>query len=416
MPTQFLKFLVLLLITRGNSYKPIFGSRSNIKSNKSPYFNTCYLSGTQFSYCFNTCGQETYEKYLNVRQKFLSVKGSGAGAIDIPIPAGNPYVRYTSKYWFTQLVNIPSSRILRLVRHHLLFSTFWSSLLTYLYLKGWLGAFVIHNMIPWSILSSVLSLLLVFRTNSAYDRFWEGKKLIISVLAKIRSLCMQVKSVVECNNDDSYDKDHVEKNRGRFASLSLAFLPVLLNHLAYENPEYLTEQEQQNEYASIFDRASVENNDVLSPSDRSSILAASNRPLRCLQLMMNTVMALPVAKAHDLLWLDLIALNQLVADMERIVRTPVPMSYSRHTSRFLSLFFFTFPLTLLPSIGVSTVPVTLFFCWAMFSIEEIGHDIENPFDKARRNDLLGVDSLLNRIKRDVGEIFSCPRYYSNGEK
>lgn len=270
--------------------------------------------------------------------------------------------------------------------------------------------FLIHNMVPWSILASMLSLLLVFRTNSAYDRFWEGKKLVTGLLHHVRSLCMQVNSVIEWNGADEYDKDVMEKNRRRFASLSVAFLPVLLNHLAYEKPEYLTEQEQQNEYASIFDRASVEDHDVLSPSDRSSILAASNRPLRLLQLMMNTAMSFPIGKAHDLIWLDLIGLNQRVADMERIVRTPVPMSYSRHTSRFLSLFFFTFPLVLLPSLGASTIPVTSFFCWALFSIEEIGHDIENPFDKARRNDLLGVDSLVNRIERDVREIFDCPQY------
>lgn len=350
----------------------------------------------------------TSENSIALRGKGTSNSGE---ALLGGIPPPTPFTRYTSRYWFSQLINLPHSRILDRIKNHLLWSTLWSAFLTFMYTTGRLSGFVIHNMVPWSILASVLSLLLVFRTNSAYDRFWEGKKLMTQLLHVIRLLCMQVNSVIEWNTDETYEKKVLELNRRRFASLAVAFLPVLLNHLAYEKPEYLTEQEQQTEFTSIFNRATVEEHDVLSPSDRATILGARNRPLRTLQLLINSVSSLPVGRSHDILWNTLGTLNEIVAGMERIVRTPVPMSYSRHTSRFLSIYIFTLPLTLLPALGTLTIPVTSFFCWGLFSIEEIGHDIENPFDKARREGLLSVDSIVKRIERDVREIFSCPHYY-----
>ena len=51
--------------------------------------------------------------------------------------------------------------------------------------------------------------------------------------------------------------------------------------------------------------------------------------------------------------------------------------YSRHTSRFLSLFCFTLPLVLLPTMGLTVIPTLAIVSWALFSIEEIGHTIGN---------------------------------------
>lgn len=64
---------------------------------------------------------------------------------------------------------------------------------------------------------------------------------------------------------------------------------------------------------------------------------------------------------------------------ETIVRTPVPWSYSRHTSRFLTLWSGTLPLALVPIFGWLTLPVTTIICWCLLGIEEIGHLIEQPF-------------------------------------
>jgi len=64
---------------------------------------------------------------------------------------------------------------------------------------------------------------------------------------------------------------------------------------------------------------------------------------------------------------------------ERILTTPIPLPYSRHTSRMLSIFCLTLPFILVKQIGFLVIPVTIAICWGLFSIEEIGHYIENPF-------------------------------------
>ena len=74
-------------------------------------------------------------------------------------------------------------------------------------------------------------------------------------------------------------------------------------------------------------------------------------------------------------------LSNQVALCERVVKQPVPLSYSRHTSRFLSVYLFSLPFSLLPDTGWLTVVIVTIIAWSFLSIQEIGHFIEQPFDK-----------------------------------
>jgi hypothetical protein len=81
------------------------------------------------------------------------------------------------------------------------------------------------------------------------------------------------------------------------------------------------------------------------------------------------------------------------ANCEKILRTPVPWSYSRHTSRFLSLWIGTLPLALVGTVNKWLVlPITVATGYAMLGIEEIGHLIEQPFmgDKVEGENALFV--------------------------
>ena len=60
--------------------------------------------------------------------------------------------------------------------------------------------------------------------------------------------------------------------------------------------------------------------------------------------------------------------------------TPVPLSYSRHTSRFFSVYTFTLPLALCDSLNLWLLPPAVaIVSWVIYATEEIGHIIENPF-------------------------------------
>ncbi|CAN0169188.1 unnamed protein product, partial [Phaeothamnion confervicola] len=64
---------------------------------------------------------------------------------------------------------------------------------------------------------------------------------------------------------------------------------------------------------------------------------------------------------------------------ERILGTPVPRSYSRHTSRFLTFYCLTLPVVLVPHTELFTAPIVGAVCWGLMSIEEIAYTIEQPF-------------------------------------
>jgi putative membrane protein len=62
----------------------------------------------------------------------------------------------------------------------------------------------------------------------------------------------------------------------------------------------------------------------------------------------------------------------IIGSSERIVQTPVPLTYARHTSRFLSMFCLTAPIALVGELGAYVVPFVGIIAWSLFGIQEIG--------------------------------------------
>lgn len=95
-------------------------------------------------------------------------------------------VRYSSDQWIECLISLPKSNVIKLIGKSLLFMAAWTALLTWLYKRS----LIVCKIPPTvhTILGSALSLLLVFRTNSSYDRFWEGRKAWGSVVFLSREL------------------------------------------------------------------------------------------------------------------------------------------------------------------------------------------------------------------------------------
>ena len=93
------------------------------------------------------------------------------------------------------------------------------------------------------------------------------------------------------------------------------------------------------------------------------------------------------------------ALASSIGACERLVQTPVPLSYARHTSRFLSLWCLTLPLPLAPLLGPVLTPAAICcITWGLFGIQEIGLWIEDPFKGE-----LELSVLSDTIFCDVSE-------------
>jgi putative membrane protein len=93
------------------------------------------------------------------------------------------------------------------------------------------------------------------------------------------------------------------------------------------------------------------------------------------------------------------SLNVQLGCCERILKQPVPLSYSRHSSRFLSLYMLSLPFSLVASLGWLTIPVVSAICWSFVSIQEIGHFIEEPFNKLTQ--VIPLNQIISVIWYDT---------------
>jgi putative membrane protein len=206
-----------------------------------------------------------------------------------------------------------------------------------------------------TLIGTVLSLLLVFRTNSSYDRFWEGRKQWGAINNECRNLARQ-------------------------ASAWLAGDPALLREVISWTIAFPFATMQRLQKSTGIGTTLTD----VSPSDVANIEASHHPPLAVSCLLTRRVLT-----ARDRGLIDsrqLIALDQnieLLVDYcgacERIRSTPLPFAYAVHLRRVLIAYCLTLPLALVKDFGWGTIPATFLISYALFGVEEIGVEIEDPF-------------------------------------
>jgi len=222
-----------------------------------------------------------------------------------------------------------------------------------------------------TLMGSGLSLLLVFRTNTANQRFHEGRKIWNDILDHCRDIAMSI----------SLFQADAGPKRIRIVRTSLQAFPfVMQEHVrSWESPAMKGRRQallQEIELAK-YDMDHIE---------KKKSCHTRNKPLHITARLMKVIGS--IANSEDdrftnreRVWL-LSMVNKLshtVGRCERLVQTPVPLSYARHTSRFLSIWCLTLPLAMVGTYRWLTAPVVFLIAWALFGIQEIGHSIEDPF-------------------------------------
>ena len=104
-------------------------------------------------------------------------------------------IKYNPKIWFTQILKVPKSDTLRILLPEMLILASMTALLTYVELTYFKDLHIFKDAIAvYSLIGFVLSLLLVFRTNTAYDRWWEGRKKWGELVNNTRTLAIKIAS------------------------------------------------------------------------------------------------------------------------------------------------------------------------------------------------------------------------------
>eukprot|EP00747_Dinoflagellata_sp_TGD_P103878 gnl/TRDRNA2_/TRDRNA2_169103_c1_seq1.p1 gnl/TRDRNA2_/TRDRNA2_169103_c1~~gnl/TRDRNA2_/TRDRNA2_169103_c1_seq1.p1 ORF type:complete len:483 (+),score=41.28 gnl/TRDRNA2_/TRDRNA2_169103_c1_seq1:48-1451(+) len=261
-------------------------------------------------------------------------------------PAGGA-PRYSSSEWLKDMMTLPVSVVLRRIGGHLAFNIAIASAVVAAQHYGYL-TFALPAL-PHTMLGGFLSLLLVFRTNAAYGRFWEGRGLWGQINNWVRNLATSAAA---------YVRPVAPAESDSFIKALIAY-PYSVADACLSKPGTAADPfEKCTLMQTALAAASAEGEKVFKPSS----------PRAYMYSMQLSRMANIVGYLCD-----------SAGGLGKITNTPVPLSYSRHTSRFLTIWAATLPLVLAPMFKLWTVPIVGVVCWFIFGIEEIGHLIEQPF-------------------------------------
>ncbi len=212
-----------------------------------------------------------------------------------------------------------------------------------------------------SLLGFVVSLLLVFRTNSAYERWWEARKLLGNLNDNSRYLAVKARSYAKLGMDERF----------RLAEWMCAYVWSIKEHMRDKIHDYSAE---------------------LVPVDyRTAYLKSEHKPIFLMYRLAEHFTGLCEQNRisqHGLQTLEtaLKPLGDLVGGCERIKNTPIPLAYTLHLRRIILLYVLSLPFGLIHDYKWWTIPVTMIVYYIMAGIEYIGEEIEEPFGRDE-NDL-----------------------------
>lgn len=284
-------------------------------------------------------------------------------------------IEYETKHWSGILFRFHGS-VLPQIAWRVLLVTLVAALITYGELS--LGWELPKSRTLHAIVGVALGLLLVFRTNASYDRFWEGRIQIGAMVNNTRDLARQTAS---------YLADSPFEVRERIGHLIIALFASIRRSLRRE-------------------REAPELVDLLAEAECEQLIHASAPPLLVARWLSDAYAA--EARAGRLseervrmIDAGVSSLVDLWGGAERILKTPVPFAYAHHIKGFLSIFCLTAPMALIDTMGWYTPLGAAVVAYGLYGIEEIGIEIEEPFGYDAND--LPLDGIGQTIAKNVSE-------------
>lgn len=284
---------------------------------------------------------------------------------------------YNPKNWLNLIFAFHRSDTFRMLLPAMIGMAIFSSLVAYIEIEllslKYKSSIAMH-----SILGFALSLLLVFRTNTAYDRWWEGRRLWGTFVNHSRSLSIKLATFIPPDS-------HEERVRIR----------VLLSNYFLAARDHLREKINLHEWESH------------PQIDNKKLAAASHIPNAILLALTQEIDACQRKGLFDntrflMLNEELRSLAESMGACERIHNTPIPYSYSMFLKKIIFFYTITMPFGFVSEFQYAMIPIVVFIFYTFTSIELLAEEIEDPFG----NDVndLPTDELAERIQLSIHEI------------
>ncbi|KAG0376809.1 hypothetical protein BGX24_007179 [Mortierella sp. AD032] len=311
-----------------------------------------------------------------------------------------------------------------------------------------------YNLSLVSVMGMVVSLLLVFRTNTAYDRYWEGRRLWSQMTLSIRNLTrvtwvcvaetetrdvLEKKSAINLlvafafatkhylREEYGYDYDdmidllaHIPKYSLPTSTQPMEWrtdVPTPLATLQVQGgqtsrtSEKATQQQQEghaSKVSGISTTGHAETRHRRQQSKRRALafdfLTPTNIPVELSYYIGSYIKSCSAKQKVDASTLtvmnnSLVSLIDCLTGFERILRTPIPLAYSIHLHHATWIYLFALPYQLVANSGPLMIPAVMLAAFTLLGILGIGYEIENPFNDDYND--LPLDDFCKVIQAEV---------------
>lgn len=216
------------------------------------------------------------------------------------------------------------------------------------------------NVTPFEYTGAVLGLILVFRTNAGYDRWWEARKLWGGIVNQSRNLV-----VAALNYSEASNAGQIRRWRKDLTKWTIAF--------SFAARECLRDGK---DYDGL--------RDILTEEELLELTKANHKPL----FVAGKIASL-IQQARNNHYIDGFTFTRLEAQRmilidhiggcERILRTPMPLVYAVKARRFIFLFLLLLPFSLLEKMGFNSAFIFFLVAYPLLSLDRIGMELQNPF-------------------------------------
>ncbi|WP_419788483.1 bestrophin family protein [Mucilaginibacter sp. SP1R1] len=235
-----------------------------------------------------------------------------------------------------------------------------------------------------AILGTIISLLLAFRSNQAYDRWWEARILWGAIVNDSRTFTRQILTFV----DSSYDGDEKWALKERIVKRQIAWCYSLSRHLRRQN--------------------SKQNLEVyLSEEDVKTVKNLEHVPLALNELQghdLRTLYKLGWINEYQQVALDgtLTGFTNSMGGCERIKNTVFPATYSVYIHWLVLFFVLLLPFSLIEFFGILQVPLVIGISSAFFLIEKMAIHLQDPFENMPTD--TPTTAISRKIEQDLKQM------------
>ncbi|OMJ14758.1 UPF0187 protein [Smittium culicis] len=236
--------------------------------------------------------------------------------------------------------------------------------------------------------------MVAFRTNSAYDRFWEGRKQLSSIEDSITNAIRIFQlSIHPKNEQERLDRAQAMKN--------LVAMAYSIKYYLLAKPNYFSEKMKGLVSPKILEIGGV---DSSSPLDEKKWKISDNE-MRSRGIFTKDSLNLPITLAFEITnYLEYIDRSYIVPTVYlamynsvniitnafvgciRIQTTPIPHAYNSHLHMICTLYLLSIPFSLNGEALVTFLVVQFIVTFMLLGVLSIAEEIENPFG-SDKNDL-----------------------------